>query len=135
MYEKLGKVVLAVFEGCSNRILTNEEALKIALDSACRKGGATVFDCFSHQFFLPGGSSRDGATALAALGESHAAAHSWPRRAGGTLVVTVHTCGNINPHTIARLIGRHVGARRFKVHEVDFDALASGDTPWLSGDS
>ena len=135
MHEKLGKAVMVVFEECVVPILNNAESLKLALDSACRRGGATVLNCLAHQFWLADNSAPDGATALVALAESHAAAHSWPRRTKGTLVVTVYTCGNIDPVVIARLIGRNVGAKRLKISEVDFDALASDNTPWLSGDS
>jgi len=135
MHEKLGKVVTVVFGGCSFHHINEVNVLQPIVVNACHRAGATVLGSKGVQFFHEEQEGvKDGASAIALLGESHAAGHSWPRQ--GYLVCVVYTCGDINPEKITSLIGESVKTTQFKVALLDLDQLlVDPNVPWVSADT
>lgn len=135
MHERLGSVVIAVFDGCPFDTINEAEPLRQIVVEACISAGAQVLHSRAVQFYqFEKPEIKDGASAIAVLAESHAAGHSWPRR--NQLVCVVYTCGEIDPLLIARKIGKFVEAKRFKVEYTNLDELVLGNNvPWVDRDT
>lgn len=68
--------------------LENEEDVKQGLRVALEKAGATVYDVYSHKF-------GPGVTAVAIIGESHGALHTYPELAYARLTMDCYS--HMNP--------------------------------------
>jgi S-adenosylmethionine decarboxylase len=77
-------VVFAVFEGLSFSELNDAALLETALDESLAAGGFSLIHKHVHCF------DPQGVTAIAVVGESHVALHSWPEE--GVLFVDVASC-------------------------------------------
>lgn len=117
-------VVLGVLEGLPFAQLDDPELLRRVLREAVAAGRFSLLGELVHRF------TPQGVTALALVGESHLALHSWPEH--GVLFVDVASCTSLEAGraSFEAVAARFPGARR-SVRETLYEGPAGGPEPGL----
>jgi len=132
MPEGLGNVVIAIFDRCPFDTINGAEDLRKILVGACESAGAVIINSLDYQFHkTESPETRDCASAVALMVESHGAVHSWSKR--NLLVLVVCIRGSVDPLKVTCLVGKFVEASRFKIVLTDLEELFNdGRFPWVS---
>ncbi len=95
--------LMVELEGCEPALLSDVEAVRLALFEAAADGGFRVVGCRMHGF------SGGGVTGMLLLAESHMAVHTWPEEAYAAL--DIFTCSpEADPHAAAGAMARSMKA-------------------------
>jgi S-adenosylmethionine decarboxylase len=110
-------IALVVVEGATGPWLDDPEHLRAALSAAVKAGRFALLQTLVHRF------QPQGVTAVAVVGESHIALHSWPEEA--RLFVDIVSCGDptlVRP-AVDALVAAVPGARiaSFEERHIDPD--------------
>ena len=108
MKVSMARHLLSTISADSN-VLNNATEIHKAMVQACRDGGATVIEAYSHSF------APQGVTAFVILAESHFSIHTWPEM--GKAAIDIFTCGEqANPFTIFKSFCTAIGAKKDSWH-------------------
>jgi len=107
----LGIHILAEFYGCDAHLLNNSDYIKLVIEEATKKAGATLITSFSHNF------SPYGVTGIAVIAESHLSIHTWPEYEYAA--VDVFTCGeSADPYAAFRYIKEKLKAKDVEIKKI-----------------
>jgi S-adenosylmethionine decarboxylase len=84
--KSLGYHLILEFEGCSEAILDDREAVSRVMVDSVRRSGATMIRSFFHKF------APQGVSGVVIISESHFSIHTWPEY--GYAAVDIFTCGD-----------------------------------------
>lgn len=102
----LGRHLIVEYSDCDRSVLDNLDQLKIMVEEAVRKSGATIVRSVFHRY------NPHGVSGVTVIAESHFSIHTWPEY--GYAAVDFFTCGDsVDP---------------YKAHEHLMQALASQHT-------
>lgn len=106
-----GHHVLAEFDGIDPRLLDDLTFLRVSLERALDRAGATVCEVVAKRF------TPQGVTVLALLTESHASLHTYPEV--GSAFADVFTCGtHARPRLAIQLLAEDLGATDTRITSI-----------------
>ncbi len=125
--ETIGTHFIAEMYGCPGELLNDESFIKLSLEEAVDRSGATLLGEISHHFHP------QGVTALGLLAESHISIHTWPE--AGYAAADVFTCGTVvEPEVACRYLVRALKAERCSLKRVTRGADEHVATPVSDGE-
>lgn len=121
----LGRHLLLELKDCNKEVLDDVDFVKICLNEAAMRCGATVVgESFCH--FPP-----HGVSGIINIAESHISIHTWPEYRYAA--VDVFTCGdNVEPEEAAKLIVEKLEAKSYSLVELQRGIIESSQVSYAT---
>jgi S-adenosylmethionine decarboxylase len=106
----LGRHLIAEYYDCDAILLNDPERIRVLLEQAVTRIGATLLAVHAHHY------APQGVTATAIIAESHLSIHTWPEH--GYAAVDIFTCGDLDPRPGFTALQEALSARSARVQVI-----------------
>ncbi|MHB1666048.1 adenosylmethionine decarboxylase [Thiomonas sp.] len=122
----LGKQLIAELYGCDERLLSDADAVRVAMLEAASRARCTIVTQAFHHF------SPYGVSGAVIVAESHLTIHTWPEY--GYAAVDVFTCGDsADPELALAFLKEALGAATISATELRRGAVAASPGSTVTG--